>query len=125
MPAANRWIPGRFSAFTQRFLRVRSNANGQPANGRKVSLLLWRNPLALGSWFSIPFQGKKVYYHKIIIESTSGKEIVSVKCITTASPAYNVMMNATTGSSSTSTSSGGIHGLVKRDVLPAGFQEPE
>ncbi|XP_016957689.1 uncharacterized protein LOC108029723 [Drosophila biarmipes] len=70
--------------------------------------------------------GKKVYYHKIIIESASSKEIVSVKCITTASPAYNVMMNATTGSSSSSTSSGGgIHGLVKRDVLPAGFQEPE
>jgi len=68
-----------------------------------------------------------VYYHKIIIESASSKEIVSVKCITTASPAYNVMMNATTGSSSSSTSSGGgnIHGLVKRDVLPAGFQEPE
>ncbi|XP_052840405.1 uncharacterized protein LOC128255016 [Drosophila gunungcola] len=72
--------------------------------------------------------GKKVYYHKIIIESASSKEIVSVKCITTASPAYNVMMNATSGSSSTSSAtapSSGIRGLVKRDVLPAGFQEPE
>ncbi|KAH8373774.1 hypothetical protein KR200_008146 [Drosophila serrata] len=65
-------------------------------------------------------QGKKVYYHKIIIESANSKEIVSVKCITSSSPAYNVMMNATTTSSS---SSG--RGLVKRDVLPAGFQEPE
>ncbi|XP_017123475.1 uncharacterized protein LOC108143513 [Drosophila elegans] len=72
--------------------------------------------------------GKKVYYHKIIIESASSKEIVSVKCITTASPAYNVMMNATSGSSSTSSAtapSSGTRGLVKRDVLPAGFQEPE
>ncbi|XP_016989480.1 uncharacterized protein LOC108051771 [Drosophila rhopaloa] len=66
--------------------------------------------------------GKKVYYHKIIIESASSKEIVSVKCITSVSPAFNAMMNATTGSSSTSS---GIRGLVKRDVLPAGFQEPE
>ncbi|KAH8280265.1 hypothetical protein KR018_001320, partial [Drosophila ironensis] len=69
-------------------------------------------------------QGKKVYYHKIIIESANSKEIVSVKCITTSSPAYNVMMNATTTTSSSSTSSG-VRGLVKRDVLPAGFQEPE
>lgn len=65
-----------------------------------------------------------MYYHKIIIESANSKEIVSVKCITTSSPAYNVMMNATTSSSSSSKSSGD-HGLVKRDVLPAGFQEPE
>ncbi|KAH8279364.1 hypothetical protein KR026_008035 [Drosophila bipectinata] len=65
--------------------------------------------------------GKKVYYHKIIIESANSKEIVSVKCITTSSPAYNVMMNATTSSSSSSNG----RGLVKRDVLPAGFQEPE
>ncbi|XP_017150048.2 uncharacterized protein LOC108160513 [Drosophila miranda] len=68
--------------------------------------------------------GKKVYYHKIIIESASSKEIVSVKCITTTSgPVYNVMMNATTTTTSTSSNSG--RGLVKRDVLPAGFQEPE
>ncbi|KAH8372812.1 hypothetical protein KR009_005173 [Drosophila setifemur] len=72
--------------------------------------------------------GKKVYYHKIIIESANSKEIVSVKCITTtSSPAYNVMMNATTTSSSSSSSSTTTGGrvLVKRDVLPAGFQEPE
>ncbi|EDW35778.1 GL17441 [Drosophila persimilis] len=70
--------------------------------------------------------GKKVYYHKIIIESASSKEIVSVKCITTTSgPVYNVMMNATTTTTSTSSSSNSGRGLVKRDVLPAGFQEPE
>ncbi|EDW74255.2 uncharacterized protein Dwil_GK21832 [Drosophila willistoni] len=73
--------------------------------------------------------GKKVYYHKIIIESSNSKEIVSVKCITTSNsgPVYNVMMNASTTSSSSSGSSdfSTMHGLVKRDVLPAGFQEPE
>ncbi|XP_034650159.1 uncharacterized protein LOC117889795 [Drosophila subobscura] len=73
--------------------------------------------------------GKKVYYHKIIIESASSKEIVSVKCITTTSgPVYNVMMNATsttTSASVNSNSSNSGRGLVKRDVLPAGFQEPE
>ncbi|XP_055606657.1 uncharacterized protein LOC129754543 [Uranotaenia lowii] len=53
--------------------------------------------------------GKKVYYHRIIIEGDQefGKEIISVKCITNG-PLYNV-----------------THGIVKRDVLPAGFQEPE
>uniref|UniRef100_A0A182R2L2 ZP domain-containing protein n=1 Tax=Anopheles funestus TaxID=62324 RepID=A0A182R2L2_ANOFN len=53
--------------------------------------------------------GKKVFYHRIIVEAgpETGKEIVSVKCITTG-PSYNV-----------------THGIVKRDVLPAGFQEPE
>lgn len=53
--------------------------------------------------------GKKVFYHRIIIESDKefGKEIISVKCITNG-PLYNV-----------------THGIVKRDVLPAGFQEPE
>ncbi|XP_058067297.1 uncharacterized protein LOC131216747 [Anopheles bellator] len=54
--------------------------------------------------------GKKVFYHRIIVEGEqeeSGKEIVSVKCIT-AGPSYNV-----------------THGIVKRDVLPPGFQEPE
>ncbi|XP_055534573.1 uncharacterized protein LOC129724019 [Wyeomyia smithii] len=53
--------------------------------------------------------GKKVFYHRIIIEGDqqSGKEIISVKCITNG-PVYNV-----------------THGIVKRDVLPAGFQEPE
>ncbi|CAD7076855.1 unnamed protein product [Hermetia illucens] len=54
--------------------------------------------------------GKKVYYHKIIIEEEEGKEIVSVKCITTG-PVYNVL-NRT-------------HTVSKRDVLPAGFQEAE
>ncbi|BFG06132.1 uncharacterized protein DMAD_04715 [Drosophila madeirensis] len=70
--------------------------------------------------------GKKVYYHKIIIESASSKEIVSVKCITTTSgPVYNVMMNATSTTTSASVNSNSGRGLVKRDVLPAGFQEPE
>lgn len=78
-------------------------------------------PLILCLVLCLVFQGKKVYYHKIIIESANSKEIVSVKCITTSSPAYNVMMNATTSSSSSSNG----RGLVKRDVLPAGFQEPE
>lgn len=59
--------------------------------------------------------GKKVYYHKIIIEDAKSKEIVSVKCITTG-PVYNVMMNETNQQH---------HGIVRRDVLPAGFQEPE
>lgn len=53
--------------------------------------------------------GKKVFYHRIIIESDQefGKEVINVKCITNG-PLYNV-----------------THGIVKRDVLPAGFQEPE
>ncbi|XP_004526373.1 uncharacterized protein LOC101457133 [Ceratitis capitata] len=60
--------------------------------------------------------GKKVYYHKILIESSESKEVVSVKCITTE-PFYNVlMMNATKREH---------HAVVRRDVLPAGFQEPE
>ena len=50
-------------------------------------------------------QGKKVFYHRIIIEGDAkfGKEIVSAKCIT----------------------SGPVHGISKRDILPAGFTEPE
>ncbi|XP_062543919.1 uncharacterized protein LOC134211240 [Armigeres subalbatus] len=53
--------------------------------------------------------GKKVFYHRIIIEADQefGKEVINVKCITNG-PLYNV-----------------THGIVKRDVLPAGFQEPE
>lgn len=53
--------------------------------------------------------GKKVFYHRIIIEGeqVSGKEVISVKCITNG-PLYNV-----------------THGIVKRDVLPPNFQEPE
>lgn len=49
-----------------------------------------------------------MYYHKIIIEGASdyGKEIISVKCIL-ASP-YNITNNR-----------------HARDVLPAGFTEPE
>ncbi|XP_055379735.1 uncharacterized protein LOC129610930 [Condylostylus longicornis] len=63
--------------------------------------------------------GKKVYYHKIIIESGTGKELVSVKCITTG-PVYNVMNQTTIGNNQMV-----HHGIVRRDVLPAGFQEPE
>ncbi|XP_030387236.1 uncharacterized protein LOC115633875 [Scaptodrosophila lebanonensis] len=71
--------------------------------------------------------GKKVYYHKIIIESVSSKEFVSVKCITTSGPVYNVMMNETSREQPRVVlqEQQQHHGLVRRDVLPAGFQEPE
>ncbi|EDW02674.1 uncharacterized protein LOC6559331 [Drosophila grimshawi] len=76
--------------------------------------------------------GKKVYYHKVIIESASSKEIVSVKCITTSGPVYNVMMNGTNAEREQTRvvlqeqqQQQQHHGLVRRDVLPAGFQEPE
>ncbi|KAH8261056.1 hypothetical protein KR044_002624, partial [Drosophila immigrans] len=71
--------------------------------------------------------GKKVYYHKIIIESASSKEIVSVKCITTSGPVYNVMMNGTNAAREQEQpeSQQEHHGVVRRDVLPAGFQEPD
>lgn len=49
-----------------------------------------------------------MFYHKIIIESENNKEFVSVKCIT-ALP-FNTTENA--------------HVLTRRDVLPAGFEEP-
>lgn len=54
--------------------------------------------------------GKRVFYHKIILEGDSsyGKEIVSVKCIITG-PVYNTTLSE----------------RHRRDVLPAGFQEPE
>lgn len=55
------------------------------------------------------FQGKKIFYHKVVIESSNSKEVVSVKCITTR-PYYNGTMDA--------------HKLYRRDVLPAGFEEP-
>ncbi|XP_049546465.1 uncharacterized protein LOC125957658 [Anopheles darlingi] len=63
--------------------------------------------------------GNKVFYHRIIVEeedqntssssssSSSSKEAVSVKCIV-ANPEFNVP-----------------HGIVKRDILPAGFAETE
>lgn len=71
-----------------------------------------------------------MYYHKIIIESASSKEIVSVKCITTSGPlVYNVMMNGTNAEQTRvvlqEQQPQQHHGLVRRDVLPAGFQEPE
>lgn len=76
--------------------------------------------------------GKKVYYHKIIIESTNGKEIVSVKCITSG-PVFNLMMNETSQEQprfifqqdQQQHQQLQHHGIVRRDVLPAGFQEPE
>ncbi|XP_037818418.1 uncharacterized protein LOC119608178 [Lucilia sericata] len=81
--------------------------------------------------------GKKVYYHKIIIESTNGKEIVSVKCITSG-PVFNLMMNETSQEQprfiyqqqqhdqlQQQSQQLQHHGIVRRDVLPAGFQEPE
>ncbi|XP_037941126.1 uncharacterized protein LOC119674074 [Teleopsis dalmanni] len=70
--------------------------------------------------------GKKVYYHKIIIETGNGKEIVSVKCITSG-PTYNVLLNATTREQPRIVlqQQQQHHGIVRRDVLPAGFQEPD
>lgn len=55
-------------------------------------------------------QGKKVFHHKIIIETMDTKEFVNVKCITTVGPAYNVTRHS--------------HSIAKRDVLPIGFEEP-
>lgn len=57
--------------------------------------------------------GRRVFYHKIILEGDSdfGKEIVSVKCIITGPPVH------TTNST--------LMDRHRRDVLPAGFQEPE
>lgn len=57
--------------------------------------------------------GKRVFYHKIILEGDSsyGKEIISVKCIITGP--VPVAFNSTMGE------------RYRRDVLPAGFQEPE
>lgn len=46
--------------------------------------------------------GKKTFYHKLIVETESSKELVSFKCITNVVPEHDV---------------------VKRDVLPEGFQE--
>lgn len=59
---------------------------------------------------SFHFQGKKVYYHKIIVEGAGdyGKEIVSVKCILAGPSSYNITNHR-----------------HARDVLPAGFTEPE
>ncbi|XP_058983816.1 uncharacterized protein LOC101892098 isoform X2 [Musca domestica] len=69
--------------------------------------------------------GKKVYYHKIIIQSSNGKEIVSVKCITSG-PVFNLMMNETAQEQPRFVlQEQQHHGIVRRDVLPAGFQEPE
>jgi hypothetical protein len=80
--------------------------NGTQDNG--INREIYSINFDFNFFFSILFlKGKKVYYHKIIIEGDSdyGKEILSVKCITA---------NATEN-----------HGIVKRDVLPVGFQEPE
>ncbi|XP_037043772.1 uncharacterized protein LOC119079810 [Bradysia coprophila] len=54
--------------------------------------------------------GKKVFYHKIIVESADNKEFVSVKCITTSGPVYNVTRHS--------------HSIATRSVLPPGFEEP-
>lgn len=56
--------------------------------------------------------GKKVFYHKIIIEGdpSYGKEIISVKCITSPPVYYNVTRH---------------HAIARRDLLPDGFHEPE
>lgn len=54
------------------------------------------------------FQGKKVFYHKVIIETPTNKEFVSVKCFT--SVPYNLTKTP--------------HNITRRDVLPFGFEEP-
>lgn len=73
-----------------------------------------------------------------MIESTNGKEIVSVKCITSG-PVFNLMMNETSQEQPrfiyqqqqqhkqqhNLLQQLQHHGIVRRDVLPAGFQEPE
>ncbi|XP_039297437.1 uncharacterized protein LOC111044976 isoform X2 [Nilaparvata lugens] len=50
--------------------------------------------------------GVTSYYHKIFVESENQKEIIHVKCIEFADQRMN-------------------HTIVRRNVLPAGFQEPE
>lgn len=82
--------------------------------------------LSFHTFFLFSFlQGKKVYYHKIIIQSSNGKEIVSVKCITSG-PVFNLMMNETAQEQPRFVlQEQQHHGIVRRDVLPAGFQEPE
>ncbi|XP_055309994.1 uncharacterized protein LOC129573502 isoform X2 [Sitodiplosis mosellana] len=52
--------------------------------------------------------GKKVFYHKVIIETPTSKEFVSFKCIT--SVPYNLTKTP--------------HNITRRDVLPVGFEEP-
>lgn len=53
-------------------------------------------------------QGKRVFYHKVIVESESGREIISVRC--SLGPIIPV----------------GPHQIHRRDLdLPVGFQEPE
>lgn len=68
------------------------------------------------------------------MESANGKEIVSVKCITSG-PVFNLMMNETSQEhprfiyqqqqQHIQLHQLQHHGIVRRDVLPAGFQEPE
>lgn len=53
-------------------------------------------------------QGKKVFYHKIVVVSAKAEEKISVKCIKTSS---NYQPD-------------NHHSLTRRDVLPAGFEEP-
>ncbi|XP_039297436.1 uncharacterized protein LOC111044976 isoform X1 [Nilaparvata lugens] len=50
--------------------------------------------------------GVTSYYHKIFVESENQKEIIHVKCIEFADQRMN-------------------HTIVRRNVLPAGFQEPD
>ncbi|XP_070499163.1 uncharacterized protein qsm [Chironomus tepperi] len=52
----------------------------------------------------------KTFYHKIVIESGKLKQLVSVKCIT-----QHRNLNSTVYET---------HSIVRRDVLPAGFEEP-
>ncbi|XP_031640948.1 uncharacterized protein LOC116352466 [Contarinia nasturtii] len=52
--------------------------------------------------------GKKVFYHKVIIETLRRKDFVSFKCI--ISVPYNLTNTP--------------HNITRRDVLPVGFEEP-
>lgn len=91
-----------------RFLRMRRNSRTQ-MDGKHFPVPVM---VELGQ-FNIRFelgtlQGKTVFYHEIIIQTENNKEFVSVKCITA------VPFNSTENS----------HVLRRRDVLPAGFEEP-
>ena len=60
-------------------------------------------------------QGQKVYFHRTIVEdpADSSKHTFTVKCVITevvVKPGISIAAN---------------HTVVRRSVLPAGFQEPE
>ena len=57
-------------------------------------------------------QGRSTYSHRVVVEVSEGpKEVLEVKCVRT--PAQPPRANLSD------------HAIFKRNVLPAGFQEPE